>query len=207
MKALKLAAITVFHPLVAFNYMKKDRTKFNYLPILVIMALMIVSKIFAMYVTHYPLNNTNLRSANLLIECAVMVVPILSWVVASYMMTTILGGEVMFRECLMACSYSLVPYLVLSFPMTLITNVMDASQSGLYNTIMNFGLIFVLLLLFINLKEMNHYTMFQTMGVVALSLFTMLVLWAAIALVAALSMRFINFVTEVYTEVQYKILG
>lgn len=51
MKALKLAAVTIFHPIVAFNYMKKDRTKFNYLPIVVILLLMLVTKIFSMYVT------------------------------------------------------------------------------------------------------------------------------------------------------------
>ncbi len=207
MKALRLAAVTIFHPLVAFNYMKKDRTKFNYLPIVVLLVLMILSKIFSMYFTHYPLTSVNLRNANLLIECLVMIVPILSWVVASYMMTTILDGEVMFRECLLACCYSLIPYLVISFPMTIITNVMDTGQAGMYNTIMNFALLYVLLLLFINLKEMNHYTMFKTIGVVLLSIFTMLVLWAAIALVAALSMRFINFVKEVYSEVQYKLMS
>ena len=81
MKALRLAAVTIFHPLVAFNYMKKDRTKFNYLPIVVLLVLMILSKIFSMYFTHYPLTSVNLRNANLLIECLVMIVPILSWVV------------------------------------------------------------------------------------------------------------------------------
>lgn len=207
MKALKLAAVTIFHPTVAFNYIKKDRTKFNYLPIVVLLLLMILAKIFSMYFTHYPLNNVNLRSANLLIECLVMIVPILSWVAASYMMTTILDGEVMMRECLMACCYSLVPYIVLSFPMTLITNIMDANQSGIYNAVMNFALLFVLLLLFINLMEMNHYTFLKTIGVILLSIFTMLVLWCAIGLVAALSMRFINFVSEVYSEVQYKLMG
>lgn len=205
MKALKLAAITIFHPIVAFNYMKKDRTKFNYLPIVVILVLMILTKIFSMYFTHYPLATVNLRNANLVLECLVMVVPILTWVVASYAMTTIMSGEVMFRECLMACCYSLIPFIVINIPMTIISNVLDANSVGLVNTINNFSLLFVLLLLFVNLKEMNHYSMFKTIGVILLALFTMVLIWATIALVAALSMRFITFIQDVISEISYKL--
>lgn len=205
MKALKLAAITIFHPIVAFNYMKKDRTRFNYLPIVVILVLMILTKIFSMYFTHYPLATVNLRNANLVLECLVMVVPILTWVVASYAMTTIMSGEVMFRECLMACCYSLIPFIVINVPLTIVSNVLDANQVGYVNTINNFALLYVLLLLFINLKEMNHYSMFKTIGVIFLALFTMLLIWATIALVAALSMRFITFIQDVVSEISYKL--
>ncbi len=206
MKALKLAAVTIFHPIVAFNYMKKDRTKFNYLPIVVILLLMIVTKIFSMYVTHYPLATVNLRNANLLLECLVMIVPIVTWVVASYAMTTIMSGEVMFRECLMACCYSLLPYIIINIPLTIATNALDANQIGYINAINNAALLYVLLLLFINLKEMNHYSIPKTIGIAILAVLTMILILVTIALVAALSMRFITFVQEVVSEVQYKLM-
>lgn len=207
MKALKLAAVTMFHPIVGFNYMKKDRTHFNYLPIVVILVLMILTKIFSMYVTHYPLQTVNLRTANLLTECLVMVVPILLWVVSSYLLTTIMGGEVLFRECLMACCYSLIPYIVVNIPMTVLTNVMDANQSGMVNTINNIALLYVFLLLFINLKEMNHYTVLETVGIAILGILTMVLLCAVVALVAALTMRFFTFLQEVISEVSYKMMS
>lgn len=206
MKALKLAAVTIFHPIVAFNYMKKDRTKFNYLPIVVILLLMLVTKIFSMYVTHYPLATVNLRNANLLMECLVMIVPIVTWVVASYAMTTIMSGEVMFRECLLACCYSLLPYIIINIPLTIATNALDANQVGYINTINNAALLYVLLLLFINLKEMNHYSIPKTIGVAILGVLTMVLILVTIALVAALSMRFVTFVQEVVSEVQYKLM-
>lgn len=206
MKALKLAAVTLFHPIVGFRYMKKDRTKFNYHPIWIVLLLMIFTKIFSIYVTHYPLNNVNLRNANLIIECAVMIVPVMTWVVASYAMTTIMDGEVMFRECLLACCYSLLPYIIVHIPLTLMTNVMDLGQIGWYSTINNASLLFVLVLLFINLKEMNNYTISKTFGVIFLSLCTMLVIWASILLVYALTLRFTSFISEVIVELQYKFI-
>lgn len=206
MKSLKLAAVTFFHPLVAFRYMKSHRDrKYNYMPILVFMILMIATKIFSIFVTHYPLATVDSKSANLLLECAVMIVPVLSWVIASYAMTTILGGEVQFRECLTACSYSLLPYIVINIPLTIATRVLDGGQVAVYNVINNFALLFVLLLLFLNLKEMNSYSIPKTFGIIILSLFTMILLWAAISLVFALSMRFVSFVSEIITELNYRI--
>lgn len=207
MKALKLAAVTIFHPIVGFNYMKKDRTHFNYLPIVVILVLMVFAKIFSMYVTHYPLRTVNLRSANLLMECLVVIVPVLLWVVSSYLLTTIMGGEVMFRECLMACCYSLLPYIIVNIPMTIITNILDANQAGLVNTINNIALLYVFLLLFINLKEMNHYTVLEAVGIAILSVITMVLLCAVAALVAALTLRFVTFLQEVISEVSYKMVS
>lgn len=204
MKSLKLAAVTLFHPMVAFRYMKHDRTKFNYAPILVILLLMIFTKIFSIFVTHYPLATVDTRNANLIMECAVMVVPIVSWVIASYAMTTILGGEVLFRECLMACSYSLIPYIIIQIPLTVATLIMDQGQIGMYSSINKFALLFVLLLLFINLKEMNNFTLPKTIGIILLSLFTMVLLWAAVSLVFALSMRFVSFVSEVSQEISFR---
>ena len=208
MKALKLAAITCFHPIVGFNYMKKDRDsgkRYNYLPVVVILLLMVLVKIFSMYVTHYPLNSVNVRNANVFSECMVMVVPIVTWAVASYASTTIMGGEVLFRECLTACCYSLVPYIVISIPMIVISNILDQNAAQYYNVIFGAALFYVLLLLFINLKEMNHYTIFKTIGVIVLSLLTMILIWAVIALVGALTMRFISFLSEVIREIRYKI--
>lgn len=207
MKALKLAAVTMFHPIVGFNYMKKDRTHFNYLPIVVILVLMVFAKIFSMYVTHYPLQTVNLRTANLLMECLVVVVPVLLWVVSSYLLTTIMGGEVMLRECLMACCYSLLPYIIVNIPMTIISNVLDANQAGLVNTINNIALLYVFLLLFVNLKEMNHYTVLEAVGITILGLLTMILLCAVAALVAALTLRFVTFLQEVISEVSYKMIS
>jgi len=205
MKSLKLAAVTFFHPLVAFRYMKSHRDrKYNYMPILVFLLLMIFTKIFAIFVTHYPLSNYG-KNVNLFLECATMIVPIISWVIASYAMTTILGGEVQFRECLTACSYSLLPYILINIPLTVATRVMETGQLGVYNVFNNFALLFVLLLLFLNLKEMNNYTIPKTFGIILLSLFTMLLFWAAVALVFALSMRFVSFVSEFFTELNFRI--
>lgn len=205
MNALKLVAVTIFHPMVAFNYMKKDRTKFDWRPVLTILALLVFTKIFSLYFTHYPLQTVDIKDANLVIECAVVIVPLLSWVLASYAMTTILDGEVKLTECLMACCYSMLPYVFISIPLTVCTHLMDSASAGTYNTIMTVAYVWILIYMIVNLKVMNNYTVGKTVLVIILSLFTMVLLWAVVFLFYALSMRFVSFVTEVAQELRFRI--
>lgn len=204
MNALRLAAVTIFHPIVGFNYMKKDRTKFNWKPVVVILALLVFTKIFSLYFTHYPLATTKIQNVNIFVECAVIIVPLLSWVLASYAITTIMSGEVKLTECLTACCYSMVPYIVIFIPLTIATNIMGNGDAGVYNFFSTIAWGMILIYLVVNLKVMNNYTIPKTALVILISLFTMVILWAAVFLFYALSMRFVSFVTEVITEIQFR---
>ncbi len=205
MNALKLAAVTIFHPMVAFTYMKKDRTKFNWKPAVIILVLLAFSKIFSLYFTHYPLATKDIKDANLLIECAVIIVPLISWVIASYAMTTILDGEVKLSECFTACCYSMLPYVYFTIPLTIATHLMDTGSAGTYNTLMTVAYIWILINMIVNLKVMNNYTVGKTALVILLSLFTMVLLWAVVFLFYALSMRFVSFVLEVAEELRFRL--
>lgn len=204
MNALKLAAVAIFHPMVAFTYMKKDRTKFNWKPIVIILALLAFAKIFSLYFTHYPLATVDIKDANLVIECSVLIIPLLSWVIASYAMTTILDGEVKLTECLTACCYSMLPYVYFVIPLTICTHLMDSGSAGTYNTIMSVAYLWILINMIVNLKVMNNYTVGKTVLVILLSLFTMIMLWAVVFLFYALSMRFVGFASEVIEELRFR---
>lgn len=207
MKLFKLGIVMLFHPAVAFQYMQKDRTSsFRYTPVCILALATIAVRIFQIYFTHYPLATVDVKKANLLMECAVIFVPLLSWVIASYAITTILDGEVLFHESMMAMGYALIPYIIINVPLTIATHLMDTSSGALYTNISMFSIIWVIALLLISLKVMNHYSIKKTIGIILLTLFTMVMLWATIALFAALTMRFVSFVGEVMTEIRYKML-
>lgn len=204
MNALRLVAVTLFHPIVGFNYMKKDRSKFNWKPVVIILALLAFTKIFSLYFTHYPLAGQKIQNVNIFVECAVIIVPLLSWVIASYAITTIMSGEVKLTECLMACCYSMIPYIIITIPLTVATNIMSNGDVTIYNFFNSIAWGMILIYMVVNLKVMNNYTVAKTALVILLSLFTMVILWATVFLFYALSMRFVSFVSEVITEIQFR---
>lgn len=206
MKSLKLCLMTLYHPIVVTEHIKKQRgEKMNWVPVIVLLLLTLGVRILSIYGTHYPLAAVSVRKANLLLECGKLFVPVLTWVLASYMMTTILDGETLFTETLLFSSYALTPYILFTPVLTLASRIMEGSQIGLFATLEIIILGWVVLLMILALKEMNGYSMGKTVGMILLTLFTMLMIWAMVILLYTIAAQFVGMVREMYFEVIYRI--
>ncbi len=206
MKSLKLCLMTLYHPIVVTEHIKKQRgQRMNWLPVIILLALALGVRILSIYGTHYPLASVSVRKANLLLECGKLFVPVLTWVLASYMMTTILDGETLFTETLLFSSYALVPYIVFTPILTLASRIMEGGQLGLYATMEVIILGWVVMLMILALKEMNGYTVGKTVLLIGLSLFTMLMIWAMVILLFTIASQFVDMVKEMFYEVIYRL--
>lgn len=205
-ESLKLCLMTLFHPIVVTEHIKKQRDrKMNWWPVIILLALALIVRIFSIYMTHYPLAAVSVRKANLLLECGKLFVPVLTWVLASYAMTTILDGETLFRETLLFSSYALTPYIVFTPILNIASRLMDGNQMGLYATLEIGILAWVVVLMIIALKEMNGYSGGKTVLMILLSLFTMVMIWAVVVLLYTISSQFVGMVKEIFYEVIYRI--
>ncbi len=206
MTSLKMCLMTLYHPIVVTEYIKKQRGKrMNWLLVAVMLLLTLAVRLFAIYLTHYPLAAVSVRKANMVLECGKLFVPILTWVLASYAMTTILDGETLFQESMLFCACALTPYVVFTVPLTLLSQLMDAGQAGLYGTAEAALLIWVIGLMILSIKEMNGYSVRKTLLIVLLSVFTMLIIWATVVLLFTISSQFVTMLREVYFEMIYRI--
>lgn len=203
MRVLKMALLVLFHPVTAFTYIQKERDNFKWYPVAILLVLAVAVKLFALQFTHYPLSSMNAHT-NLLFECAKLFVPLISWAIASYLMTTIMDGETLFRESMLAASYALVPYILMMVPLTLLSRIMDFSQQGLFVSLEAIALGWVILLIIISLKVMNHFTGGKTVAIILLSLFTVAILWVAVALLYTICSQFLDFLMEMLIELRYR---
>ena len=89
-------------------------------------------------------------------------------------------------------------------PLTLLSRILDANQAGMFHSLEAVILGWVILLIIISLKEMNHFTVGKTIMVVLLSIFTVAILWAAVALLYSICTQFLDFVGEILIELRYK---
>lgn len=205
-ESLKLCLMTLFHPLVVTEHIKRERgRKMNWAPVIVLLLLALAVRIFSIYVTHYPLSGVSVRKANMLLECGKLFVPVLTWVLASYMMTTILDGETLFTETLLFSAYALTPYIVFTPILNIASRLMDGNQLGLYATLEIGILAWVVLLMILALKEMNGYSVGKTFVMILLTLFTMVMIWAMVILLYTIASQFVTMIKEVFYEVIYRI--
>lgn len=200
----------LFHPIVVSEHIKKQRgdasfRRTSWILVISILLLALAVTIFSLYFTHYPLSTISIRKANLLLETGKLFVPVLTWILASYAMTTILDGATKIGEAMLYNVLTLVPYVVFTVPVVLLSRIMDGNQAGLYNTLTVGLLVWVVLLMIVGLKEMNEYSVAKTILVVFLTIFTMAVIWATIVLLFTISSQFVTMIREVYYEIIYRI--
>lgn len=209
MTGVKMCVMMLFHPIVVSEYIKKRRgdRSFKKTSVVLVLALLILAlgvSIFSIYFTHYPLASVSVRKANLVLEIGRLFVPVLTWILASYAMTTILDGATKIGEAMLYNTLTLVPYVVFTVPVVLLSRLMDGGQAGLYGVLTGGLLIWVILLMIVGLKEMNEYSVAKTLLVVLLTIFTMAVIWATVVLLFTISSQFVTMIREVYYEIIYR---
>ncbi len=209
MTAIKMCVMMLFHPIVVSEHIKRQRgmpefRRLTVILVLVILALALAVNIFSIYFTHYPLAAVSVRKANLLLECGKLFVPVLTWVLASYAMTTILDGGTKMGEAMLYNALTLVPYVAFTAPAVLLSRLMDGGQAGVYTVITGGLLLWVVALMIIGIKEMNEYSVAKTLLVVLLTVFTMAVIWATAVLLFTISSQFVTMIREVYYEIIYR---
>lgn len=125
--------------------------------------------------------------------------------VCNYLMCTINDGEGSFKRLFCGFSFALAPYILFQPVCILLSNVITYNEEFL----IQFGQIFigawVVLLLFMTIKEVNNYTVKETFRIIFLTLFTVLILALLAFIIFVLCRQVIDFITAVAGEVVYRI--
>lgn len=202
MNMLGLPIVMLFHPSDAFYYIKTRRKSINYLYCMVMFLMVVVVRIASIFITHFPIAALQPRDANIGLEFVKYILPVVTWVISCYAITTISEGETLFGEMFAAAAYSMTPYIACTIPLALLSRIMDNEQLGLYNFIQYAIWIWVLCIFFLSVMNLNNFTFGQTVKICILSIITMFLLWAVLILVFALTSQLVQFVGDVIIEVK-----
>lgn len=203
MEALKISLAILFHPVDSFNFIKRDRSKFNYIPVFILMFLVVAVRIASIFLTHFPMSNLRASETDIWMEVFRFIVPLLTWTIACYAVTTILDGETLLRETLAAAAYAMLPYIVLIIPLSIASHMMEGKgDKGLFVNLNNIIWIWVAILIFISVQSLNGYSFVKTVGICTLSIITMAIIWSIVALFFAMSSQFYQFLVEVILEIR-----
>lgn len=203
----KISLMALFYPTEGFPAIKKDRKKFNAVAPTMILFFVLFSKIGKLFVTHYPLTTVNILDVNFFQEVFGFLVVFLLWVLANYYVTCIYSGEVKLREVYAAVCYAFLPYAVLTLPIAYFTNVLDISSAGLIGTLNSIIMIWVGLLIFIGIREMNSYSIPETIKVVFVSVIALLFIAVVAVLLYVLGVKLFGFIGELLKEYRILLFG
>jgi len=202
MNTIELSKAIMFHPIDAFYYIKSRKKSISYISCILLLLGVVAVRIASIFITHFPIASIQPRDTNIWLETVKLLLPVLTWVISCYAITTISEGETLLSEIFASAAYSMVPYIVFTIPLALLSRVMESNQLLLYNALNIIILAWVLLTFFLSVKTLNNYTTGQTVKVCIVSLITMLLIWAVLLLLFALSSQLIQFIWDIVMEIK-----
>ena len=151
----------------------------------------------------YLLNPTGAYSS-LFNQIIGVIVPLMLFVLSNWCLTTLFEGEGSFKDIFIACSYSLLPLPLFIIPATIGSNVVTNSETGIISMLSTVAFIWLGLLLFFGTQITHDYTMSKNVITVLGTVVGMVFIIFLVLLFSTLVGKMISLVTNIYTELQYR---
>ena len=200
MNPFALALTTLFHPIDSLDIIKRERERKRALiPAVVLLLLAFFVNYLYVFIVSFQLQEKEAIDANLLLECGIIGVPLISFGI-----TSILSGESKLPEIFIASCYSLTPFIVFTPILAALSHILSTSEQGVYTFLRTGLVVWVVLLLFLSLKKLNDYGFMKTVLVAIIALAFMVIILAVVILLVSLTAQLITFFTGLWEEIDLK---
>lgn len=197
-----------------FRFIKQPADSFYYIKsglrgslgfALLLYVLVVVVRVLSLYVTAFPFspytNPADIRVEN---EVVYVVLLILLWNAANYLISTISDGEGRVRDVVIGTAYSLFPYALFALPIALLTNVLTLNEIFLYTFSLDLMWVWMGIMLFIMVQEIHNYSFAETVRNVLLTLFAMVLFVLTGYILSVLFTQLFDFIAAVAQELRLR---
>lgn len=149
--------------------------------------------------------NPRASYASILVQVTSLLVPLFLWVTANWCLTTLMDGEGSFKDIFVATSYSLIPIPLLIIPATLLTNVLTASEMGIYTMLLTIAWYWVGVLIFFGMMVTHDYSLGKNVITSIGTIIGMAFIMFVMILLSTLVVKMVGFVSSIVTEISYRL--
>ena len=149
-------------------------------------------------------NHNSLRYTQYTVVLATVVIPVVLWAICNYMIATIHAGDGTFKKVFRSTIYAFSPYILIT-PFTTILSMFLTNDEGFILTIIsNVVVVWVVITLFLFIKKVQDFTFWETVKNILITIFLIIVILIAAALIYSLWNSISEFLVSVYREVFYR---
>ena len=196
----RLTQHVLFHPLDTYQDIKHLKQSSWWMATLLYGLLLMVS-IFEIYATGFIFQTVNLNTFNLLIYTFTFLGSIGLFVFSNYLVATITNGEGFFKDVYLATAHALMPYLILTPILAVLSNGLTYNESIVYQLLDGLRYAWSGLLIVLMIKEIHNYDVKALIQNILLTLFTMMMLVLIGLLLYALGAQVVNYIESIIQEV------
>lgn len=189
----------MLHPFKGFERMKEDKK--GSLPMaLALLAVFFVISIVSRQATGFQFNTNRVDQFNIFVQCGKTVGVVLIFVLANWMVSTIMDGKGTLKEVLIFGGYALMPYIVCTIPAVLISNIAVANEHAFYMMFLGVIQAWMVLCILMAVKEVHQFTVTKTLFVTLLTIIGIVLLMAIIAIVYSMFVQMFAWISTIANE-------
>ena len=170
-----------------------------------LVAVFAVEFIINKYLSGFLWKNVREGRYELFSDIAVIVVVLIAVTGCSYLVSTINDGEGTIKKLYCSFVYSLTPYITFIPVVFVLSHVVTVNEEFLLTFTYLMIYTWCAVLFVLSVKEINYYTMKETFKVLALTVFTILILALLIFIFYVLWAQVVEFIIAIGGEVVYRI--
>lgn len=171
----------------------------------ILLVIFILFYIINKYFCGFLLKYVREGSYDILSDIGTVVVMLVLIVGCNYLMCTINEGEGKFKHIYCSFIYSLGPYLVFMPFIFLLGHVVTFNEAFFVQFANLFMYVWIAVLIFIAIKEINNYKVKETFKIIGLTVFTILIACLLAFIIYVLWSQVFDFIQSVFGEVVYRI--
>lgn len=167
--------------------------------------LFLVVRVMKLILTSFQFISAPIQHINILEEAASLALPFLVLCVANWAMTTLFEGKGRFKDIYMAMCYALVPYILIQFPMIIISNGLTYEEGSIFSIMLSVSVIWCAFLVFIGLMQVHDYGPGKTLIFIIVTIVgAMVIIFLVLTFFSLLSDALAYFVS-LYREIVYRL--
>ena len=167
--------------------------------------LFLAVRVMKLILTSFQFINAPIQHINVLEEAASLALPFLVLCIANWAMTTLFDGKGRFKDIYMAMCYALVPYILVQFPMVIISNGLTYEEGSIFTVMLSISVIWCAFLVFIGLMQVHDYGPGKTLIFLVVTVVgAMVIIFLVLTFFSLLSDAIAYFVS-LYREIVYRL--
>lgn len=171
----------------------------------VIFVLVFIIYLLDMFARSFSFQMVDTETTSVFTVAVLFIVPALLWVVGNYMVSAISEGEGSFRSVYIATAYSLVPYAVFGPIVIASTYVLTLNEAVIVHYLWAIAILWSAVLLCISVREIHNYTVKETVKIILLTLFFMIMAIIVCVILFLIGQQVVIFFQDIINEVTYHV--
>ncbi len=196
--ALVFPIYILTHPIKGWDEFKYEKKGKMYVAVFYLI-MMIIATAFAETQSGFLVSGY-VTDFNLLLTALLIIVPVIMLTLGNWSVTALMEGKGNMREIFMMFCYSLMPYVILSIPLTIISPYLVQQELAFYRAIYLFATVLLLYSAFFGILVIHEYGLLKTVVTILLTLVAVAVIIFIIILLLTLFQTVWGFIKAVYEE-------